>query len=1220
MKNIFILRILGVLASLQSITFPSPTYPPFQAYDADPYIYPVLQSSSSALQLSIDTTSSINMYLNSQYLSTFNSSQSYNLTSLPQGFSTLTLTDQDTEYDILIGLEGTLSSYYKVYLGTTQCTSSACGSTSQTYISVQTNDTSMQGRVFSLAQRHPSWTSIQSLLSFPLSDFYNYLELSSTNGIALFSAYRVPSAQQATNLTISITGISQDFHLSPRFTADIYSYTLAPSFDSSSGMSYNLFVNTTSDSYLTLSSSLGLFSKKYLYSGQSINGLLNGGSGDTITIQLQSVANISQTSTYSIYIPVKSVDPYLQSLNLYQVSSLDSFTNLSSSALVSSCCTSYTEIIFTESFYPLRTLYNIQNFDYTSSLGFLVKAIPNSLKATILMQFNHLGYSPYYSSGKVLVPAIGKNQINLMITAEDSAYSQQIEIDLYMKSNNTALKSATIKGEWNPTFSSSVFTYRVYINFYTTQLESYFESQDENAVIDAGISGLTPSNVLNYTIPVGSSLSYSLKFTVHAETSSISQLYTFVIVKNDACGNGLRYSSTEQCDDGNLSSGDGCSSNCQIESGWTCSGGSITSKDSCTEIPPTNNNTDHNSTDHNSTDNTNTTVCGNGIVENGEECDDGNTENGDGCSSRCKTESNGDVCGDGLTSPSSNEGCDDGNTNNGDGCSSSCQVESGWKCTNTSWIEDPKPSPDTCTKVNTTVPHNSTSSSSSSYVDLSYIGAASCYLFVTSIIVLIPSYLFTSWYGINEGKGLNLLSGLLYGLLIFQTLFAMHKLSNSDTNTNLYNSFGWSHLRFTEMYTIHRGRSTLDILGLSSDDNGIFLNNIQYFLIILGAIITVHIVIIFIAQKAVRQLFELCAYNLFIFFTFLPFVFSCAESIIEVDNEDSAEIFSYVLSWIVLTTYISIIIAWTYLFKKWVRDENPNKAIILMTVGLKTASKSEKSNDSTHISDLILSHYKEKPESGEWHSLDEELTDEHRKSNPSLWMSEPINKVFSPPVLKMTVKKEQEQSTPQMKIIKFQWIYIFELWVYGTIVLLLGCVGSGRQESVPLILLFGIIGIIVVYNQPFVHDMYNTTHSLIPGLFVIIIVLMYAEDDIAKEIIPIFICGVVLIIFTDFSYEFVKLFYGFLNFSSKDEGIRQFTISQHDEKDDEEESENENEREQTPASLGNESVPDERSIHSFSINHSSSVSVNDISIKSPSSYSINNSPISVHEISIREDE
>ncbi len=62
-------------------------------------------------------------------------------------------------------------------------------------------------------------------------------------------------------------------------------------------------------------------------------------------------------------------------------------------------------------------------------------------------------------------------------------------------------------------------------------------------------------------------------------------------------------------------------------------------------------------------------VCGNDVVESGEECDDGNTNNGDGCNDKCQFEK----CGDGVL----NEGeeCDDGNNDDGDGCSADCRIE-----------------------------------------------------------------------------------------------------------------------------------------------------------------------------------------------------------------------------------------------------------------------------------------------------------------------------------------------------------------------------------------------------------------------------------------------------------------------------------------------------------------------------------------------------------------
>jgi fibro-slime domain-containing protein len=78
-------------------------------------------------------------------------------------------------------------------------------------------------------------------------------------------------------------------------------------------------------------------------------------------------------------------------------------------------------------------------------------------------------------------------------------------------------------------------------------------------------------------------------------------------------------------------------------------------------------------------------VCGNSILEEGENCDDGNTRPGDGCSGRCLKEPHAicrvvgqlcvfeSVCGDGVISGS--ETCDDENLVDGDGCSSVCQIE-----------------------------------------------------------------------------------------------------------------------------------------------------------------------------------------------------------------------------------------------------------------------------------------------------------------------------------------------------------------------------------------------------------------------------------------------------------------------------------------------------------------------------------------------------------------
>lgn len=65
-----------------------------------------------------------------------------------------------------------------------------------------------------------------------------------------------------------------------------------------------------------------------------------------------------------------------------------------------------------------------------------------------------------------------------------------------------------------------------------------------------------------------------------------------------------------------------------------------------------------------------TEECGNAIVDLDEQCDDGNFNPGDGCDAECKNE---EGCGNGVIGVG--EQCDDGNLVNGDGCSDDCVRE-----------------------------------------------------------------------------------------------------------------------------------------------------------------------------------------------------------------------------------------------------------------------------------------------------------------------------------------------------------------------------------------------------------------------------------------------------------------------------------------------------------------------------------------------------------------
>ena len=133
------------------------------------------------------------------------------------------------------------------------------------------------------------------------------------------------------------------------------------------------------------------------------------------------------------------------------------------------------------------------------------------------------------------------------------------------------------------------------------------------------------------------------------------------------CGNSI-VESGESCDDGNSIPGDGCSGICRIEPNYICT----TPGQPCTF----------------------TVVCGDGKVAGGEVCDDGNAVSGDGCASNCLSvepnfacptpgqacvpSTTAPVCGNGVVE--TNETCDDGNSTSADGCSSACQIQSGYTC------------------------------------------------------------------------------------------------------------------------------------------------------------------------------------------------------------------------------------------------------------------------------------------------------------------------------------------------------------------------------------------------------------------------------------------------------------------------------------------------------------------------------------------------------------
>ncbi|MCE9624877.1 MAG: DUF4215 domain-containing protein, partial [Deltaproteobacteria bacterium] len=178
---------------------------------------------------------------------------------------------------------------------------------------------------------------------------------------------------------------------------------------------------------------------------------------------------------------------------------------------------------------------------------------------------------------------------------------------------------------------------------------------------------------------------------------------------SENCGNGT-LDALEECDDGNLTDGDSCSSYCTyefVDAGHYCGDGTPNDGGTGDQVSVAQDNevtisidlgnvasgasavgafcivggfsdVDGNTAAANAVTAANDcitlyestiAICGNGIQNAGEACDDGNTVDGDGCASNCTLPG----CGNDVVE--AGEACDDGNTQDGDGCSATCQVE-----------------------------------------------------------------------------------------------------------------------------------------------------------------------------------------------------------------------------------------------------------------------------------------------------------------------------------------------------------------------------------------------------------------------------------------------------------------------------------------------------------------------------------------------------------------
>ena len=133
-----------------------------------------------------------------------------------------------------------------------------------------------------------------------------------------------------------------------------------------------------------------------------------------------------------------------------------------------------------------------------------------------------------------------------------------------------------------------------------------------------------------------------------------------------------------RCGDSILNYGEECEVGMLCPAGQVCDGSCL-----CLALFPAFSSSSLSVSGASSSENVSLPVCGNGLAEQDEECDDQNLIDGDGCSPFCALERGfacigspsicRTVCGDGIRTPP--EECDDRNVIDGDGCSSICTTE-----------------------------------------------------------------------------------------------------------------------------------------------------------------------------------------------------------------------------------------------------------------------------------------------------------------------------------------------------------------------------------------------------------------------------------------------------------------------------------------------------------------------------------------------------------------
>lgn len=1175
----YLLCFLGTaVAFLQSLSLPG-LFPSFLPSDFAPYLStPVYQP--GPLVFSLTTSSSYEVMVNSTYIGSFVGNKTITVPGLTLGAHALSISNGGFTYTVTVLVGGNQTFTHSVAAGTTNCTPNCTIQNSQTW--TVTSSAPVQVLVFNGVARVGVWVQLQGSQSFVSSALDNYMVVQEGSGMLVHSGYKLPKTNQPSSLLWK-TAVFAGFELTPRFHPQLSSYVLTPLLSTTVGFGVSLQTTCSAQCSISVDSSAGAFPSASLISS-AWSSALTIQQNDTVILTYSDTSGALSPQYYAISVNVLSRDRFLKLLKMVAGTKGDNYAAYSNSGALQTDVVG-TQVALNEVFSSIRTAYTLPDLDYNSSLALVVIADTSSAFSSLTIRSNSTQLAAYWTSPKVFVPLIGLNLISLTITAQDPGYYETISVSFKMLGNSTDIDSVHIAGAlWNTPFTPAGTQYVIGMPASWTSFPMVVKASDPKSLISVYGTFILPGQ--NYTGLFNSSITLpslpfynqSITLLISAETRSIHRQVVLWVWKQDRCGNGLRYASTEQCDDGNLVNGDGCNANCQVEAGAQCSGGSLNNADLCTIQPV--NCTDPNSANCTTPTNPNCTEtdgknCTNPVPPSN--CTDGfnctNTPPDTNCTSNPQNCSNPQLCenpadqnctqppsdctnstsslncteascGDGYIDPEEQcddgnvldgdgcshtcqmeslcgngirdlgETCDDGNRVSGDGCSSTCILEPSWECVFTSNLHK-----DVCTLVPSALIYTS----AEPYFDYQYMGVGFGFPFVVLLIVTLIVVIWVHLKAISLPIWLP--AGLCYLIMLLQLLFILHEVNMQDPRAQIFSGFSWSHLRFSVDYPPFHNRL---LVGLQSNARVRFLDYTLVFLLITLATVLTHVVC-----KAVVKPWG-CAddwakiYFILFQLVHIPVIYYAVQSLTQVSELTSAyDNINVTAALVVLAVLIGVLLLYVLAFHKaWSNGAMQLSPLVrsILCPGVKQPEESDKCHAlKPSAAELISSEFPQRLN----HSVDETIFKD--KDGAGDLAEETTARVFSADTsLKKKMGLSQKIVTigtkaGKMKGVFRTWVYVLQL-AETTISAVVLAAGSTRLgKVVPVLLLELLLAGYLIWQRPFEKWRYNVLQSCLRIAFAAVLLLQAIDSHADEAVTIVFVFLVLVGIFAGEVSEFCLL-------------------------------------------------------------------------------------------------